>query len=533
MAPASGILRDWSPNHAPDSDHKVEGTMETPVVATLVETIPRIYRQGNVLFQSAYDQFGQHFTQSSRTICGPSDRILRTIPSSRSGFVIEDVDDTGEYQFIDGELVQIVSVGDKYDEDDFYDQAFHNRPGPGRRLRNLLSRRGAKGKEYNRGGARERKGSRDKKYKGRKSKNYRNTPNNFPIPANGNDNNRFSPIDIRLPLETLCTKPDQPKERIHARGSAPFSQKMSRAATNAMNEINIYSDCEVSDLGTDIERDPLSLSHVNSDTDIDFASSFEDSLTSPPSKEEDASAHSRKLSFNNIIQEAKNLLETEIDESEFENDTDTEVVVNGRWTPAKAKSLPNINGSRKRYVQEATKRVNVDHRVQEYESRLKHVQKLYVSKPLTPPRKARPRTSEESDKGSPPSVSSPPQVAFKHLSSHSPTRVRKVAIPRRRSRETYNNTLKVLFVGSPNSGKTSLINALVKKNKKPRKSRKSVDLNIETWSPAPINGDRQTKFNLWDLPGGNVESGAHHVSHFNSYTQYVRTHFSQIILYDK
>ena len=512
MTPTSGILRDWSSNDAPDSDRKVEGTMETPVVATLVETIPRIYRQGNVFFQSAYDQFGQHFTQSNRTICSPSDRILRTIPSSRNEFLIEDVDDTGEYQFINGEMVRIISVGDKYDDED-YDQAFHNRPGPARRLRNLLSRRGAKGKECNRGGVRERKGSRDKKFQGRKQKNYRNTPNNFPIPANASDNRGFSPNDIRLPFETLCTKADKSKERSYVRGSAPFSQRMSRsrAATNAMNEINIYSDCEVSDLGTDIERDPLSLSHVNSDTDIDFASSFENSITSPPSKEEETSSHSRKISFINVIQEAKNLLETEFDESEVENDTDTEVVVNGRWTPAKAKSLPNLNGSRKRYVQEETNRVNVDHRVREYESRLQHVQKLYVSKVLTPPRKARPQSSEESDKGSP-LVSTPPQVAFKHLSSHSPARVRNVTVPRRRSRETYNNTLKILFVGSPNSGKTSLINALVKKNKKLRKSRKSVDLNIETWSPAPINGDRQTKFNLWDLPGGNVESGAHHVS---------------------
>ena len=83
-----------------------------------------------------------------------------------------------------------------------------------------------------------------------------------------------------------------------------------------------------------------------------------------------------------------------------------------------------------------------------------------------------------------------------------------------------NETLKVIFVSSPHSekAKTSIVRGLSKQKK--RKLSNTVDMNVYTWEPEGLCTDdlvlgfseRKPRFHLWDLKGGSLESGAHHVS---------------------
>mmetsp|Transcript_693 Transcript_693/g.799 ORF Transcript_693/g.799 Transcript_693/m.799 type:complete len:1529 (-) Transcript_693:95-4681(-) len=155
---------------------------------------------------------------------------------------------------------------------------------------------------------------------------------------------------------------------------------------------------------------------------------------------------------------------------------------------------------------------------------------------LTPPRRRGRIPNHEV-----PEVNSPPPSLFKSFSERSPdnhnTKLRSVSKevtsshkvikpPVKKSKENCNNTLKVVFVGSRKNGKTSLINSLTKNNKKQRATKKSVDVNIQTWNPAPekVDGGRNVKFNMWDLQGGSLEDGAHHATQslfFSSNSLYV------------
>lgn len=77
-----------------------------------------------------------------------------------------------------------------------------------------------------------------------------------------------------------------------------------------------------------------------------------------------------------------------------------------------------------------------------------------------------------------------------------------------------NDTLKILFMGSPQTGKSSLVNAISSdeiKGSRKRKttSSKAVKVNIIEWKPA---SGRSYKYSLWDLHAGSIETGSHHVS---------------------
>jgi len=86
-----------------------------------------------------------------------------------------------------------------------------------------------------------------------------------------------------------------------------------------------------------------------------------------------------------------------------------------------------------------------------------------------------------------------------------------------------NDTLKVVFLSAPHIefSKTSVVHSLTTTKKKRRLSENSIDMNAYTWEPeGDLNGDmlmlgygsQKPKFRLFDLKGGNLESGSHHVS---------------------
>ena len=82
-----------------------------------------------------------------------------------------------------------------------------------------------------------------------------------------------------------------------------------------------------------------------------------------------------------------------------------------------------------------------------------------------------------------------------------------------------NDTLKILFMGSPQTGKSSLVNAIssdeIKGSRKRKNiSSKAVKVNIIDWKPASVNN---YKYSLWDLHAGSIETGSHHASIIFSY----------------
>jgi hypothetical protein len=88
-----------------------------------------------------------------------------------------------------------------------------------------------------------------------------------------------------------------------------------------------------------------------------------------------------------------------------------------------------------------------------------------------------------------------------------------------------NDTLKIVFVSAPHTeySKTSIVHSLATRKSKKRKlsEKRSMDMNTYLWEPeGNLNGDllmlgygpRKPRFRLFDLKGGNLESGSHHVS---------------------
>jgi hypothetical protein len=88
-----------------------------------------------------------------------------------------------------------------------------------------------------------------------------------------------------------------------------------------------------------------------------------------------------------------------------------------------------------------------------------------------------------------------------------------------------NDTLKLIFVSAPHTetAKTSIVHGLTtQKKKRALSSENSMDMNVYTWDPNDCSDSnsqsiagcdlRMPKFRIYDLKGGSLESGAHHVS---------------------
>lgn len=513
MAPSSvNLLREWSCSSP--TEKNTDSPEDAPVIATLVaNSIPRIYRQGNVLFQNAYGQFGQHFS------FGSSDQVLKSLPSaehsfdlemkpSYSSWVYEDHEDEGEVHFINGEAV-VVSVVD--DDDDLYEQAYQNRRRPPRnsrshdetpvnRLRKFLDR--GKVKQNKSNGRRGRKGSKDKKIRW-KNQNEIKPDKMFPVVMEDDDKkpkrwNRKNKMKTTINLK-------RGQERLNDSISvASRKDKMSTAAIEFMKEAKIVPDCEISELNTD----------CNSFTDTDF-----NIANSPPRDSTQSSfQHEKRVSsFNgeswlNFVEEIKVLLDGNANHAE----TRVSTGCSEEGSHIQTQSLPNVFPSTSPFpILEGTEAANFGKRVKEYESRLEQINlssQLHI--PVSP-RKPHRRQNSQNSIG----INSPPQCMFdksqyrRALKCVSCDPIVEHSIPG----DGYNNTLKVVFVGSPDVGKTSLMNALTQKHKKQRTYKKSVGINVETWNPTTATGDRDVKFNLWDLQGGNLEIGAHHVSYSSVY----------------
>lgn len=77
-----------------------------------------------------------------------------------------------------------------------------------------------------------------------------------------------------------------------------------------------------------------------------------------------------------------------------------------------------------------------------------------------------------------------------------------------------NDALKVVFLGSPQTGKSSLVHAISSdeikgSRKRKNSSSKAVKVNILEWKPI---SQKKYKYSLWDLHAGSLETGSHFVS---------------------
>jgi hypothetical protein len=85
-----------------------------------------------------------------------------------------------------------------------------------------------------------------------------------------------------------------------------------------------------------------------------------------------------------------------------------------------------------------------------------------------------------------------------------------------------NDTLKLIFVSAPNTeaAKTAIVHGLsTQKKKRMLSTENSMDMNVYSWDPedasskSMVGGDiRMPRFVIYDLKGGSLDSGAHHVS---------------------
>lgn len=516
--------------NGPPAGETTDDVIDTPVIATLVSNgLPRIYRKGNVLIQHAYGQIGQHFNQLNQLNPFPP-APLQAIPSMDHSFDLEiqpsyssclydDGLDEGAVQIVNGEWL-VTPVDQDVDEDDLYDQAVQNRrrskwktrnkeQGTGGKLRKIFSR--GRGKTCD---------------KGKKQKDT-NITDKFPLPAPGGDTRKGKRIIIRkhkkqnnasseqsVLFATPCMDPRKlyhKQETIDKNNvSAPSKQHMSRAALDFMEEPLIVQQDYVSELDTDIDEDPTRISHAHTDTDIDIDAAFKSpyTLQSPSSIEESDSNVEDEL-FCNFIEENKKILDSRNGErSRLEtNQIDS---IGDRRNHVRTKSLPNLSKGPSSSIHE--------NRLKQYRSHLDNVSRLstQLQCPATP-RKQRSRGSDSPREVA--GVNSPPQQSFDRLSKTTPplpTRKRpSSASPRHQStfppQERFNDSLKVVFVGSPSSADSSLVNDLTNCSKR-NGSGRIVDINVQSWIPEPMHGEKNIKFNLWDLQGANLETGAHHVS---------------------
>jgi hypothetical protein len=89
-----------------------------------------------------------------------------------------------------------------------------------------------------------------------------------------------------------------------------------------------------------------------------------------------------------------------------------------------------------------------------------------------------------------------------------------------------NDTLKLIFVSAPHTeiAKTSIVHGLTtQKKKRALSSENSMDMNVYSWDPNHGSDSNQSlvgcnvrlpKFRIYDLKGGSLEIGAHHVSRY-------------------
>ena len=535
--PSVDLLREWS--HRPPRDKRSEA--EAPVIATLV---PKIYRKGNVFFQNAY----QHFNCSARnegnqkTLAEPIQAVESyelNITHSLPSWILEEDPDEGELHHVDGQLVAVPIMSDN--DDDSYDEIYQNRGRSLRKTRSLghgssttkLHKLLSMGQSRV---AKQRKGSKDKKTKGNKSKK---TKDLFPVRFADDVNKRKSrkktlkkshrnPPDITIPLATPCVNLQQgyyhQKNRGKKASIAPRRQNMSRAACDAMRDAKIIPDCEISELDTDIDQESTINSPKPSDTDFDTTKSTDDIIQSSSSADEEISVPNSD-SWLTFIENTKTyLLDEDVSELETDQtDTDTDAASRRHASNKKSKSLPNIFMRGSTPAREGKKESSVENRVKQFEARKAQVSRLssQLQTPSTP-RKLRRRDGEETTENV---ISSPPRRLFEELNRSSPrprsrkrqsrydTRIHQVNPEDSKPKDFYNNSLKIVFVGSPGCGKSSLVHSLI--NKKQRYTPKSVDMKVETWRPTPLDGNLDVEFNLWDLKGGNLDTGAHHVSLFS------------------
>ena len=535
--PRANLLREWA---ASTSDEK-DATSQ-PVIATLVS---KGIQQGNVLFQSAYDQFGHHFSSNGG---------LETIPSidantkansrcsfdidlqpSYSSWVYEDEPDQGEVHVINGEAVEMFNVVHDEDDDERYEQAYTNR----RRLPRPLRNRGEDSsvgrfrKMFSRG----RKGGKELKKGKKPSDNSSSSSGMFPIPIQEKDGKKSTKMwgnralnqwdggfaMPSIPLATPCVNlKSQQKQRAArdqmnrvaaANVGAPRKRTMSRAAVNVMKEANIVlQDCEVSELATDIDEDPTrSLHNSLTYTDVDTSKSpdrtFDLELNS--AIEHDIHSDTKDESFERFMENAKSVLNHDEDVpflSNFSPIKDSPATPDRRSTYVKTQSLPNIS------IDSTLKdslAVNVGSRIKDYESRVQQINLGTLLQYPASPRKHRRKNASvaPTDENN---LNPPPQHLLRTNrksigSGISPTKKRTI------HDDTHNDTLKVVLIGSPESGKSNIFSSLTQKILNKRDE--NFHINVGAWKPA-VGDDQGVKFNLYDLKGGSLETGMHHVSDF-------------------
>lgn len=517
------LLREWS-SSIPSSEKEAGNPEDAPpVIATLVA-------KGNVLFQNAYGQFGQHFsfgnTDNQLIQSIPSNSFDLEIKPSYNSWVCDDCPDQGELQIIENEALEVYPVDDFDDEQ--YEQAFHNRRKPPRkprcnsdnpvtRLRNIFK---GKGREKKTVVVRGRKGSRDKK---NKKQNATSPTAMFPVQIQDETNttkkwtrknrvNDRGQADFEIPLATPCLSLKKKLDPKSTTSNAPRKQNMSRAAIDIMKEPKIIPDSEISELNSDPDES-LSIHHSYTDTEAYHPKTPPRSCLRSNHVDRDTGDTIDPKSWDNFLEETRSVLDGNIQDRQViktENETTpTRAII--RLITSYTQSFPNdLSSSLPPTHKKQSKIESIENRKIDYTPQLQ--QRAILSQLQVPesPRKLHRELHQDS-------IKSPPRCMFKKSNEiqQSPN-----CISYDTAQDRYNNKLKVVFLGSPNSGKSSIVSAITnktkinKENKKCNDQRfqKTVDVNMDTWDPIGLNDDRRIIFNLWDIKGGSLDIGAHHVS---------------------
>ncbi len=510
------LLREWS-SSIPSSEKETGNPEDAPpVIATLVA-------KGNVLFQNAYGQFGHHLsfgnTENQVIQSISSNSFDLEIKPSYDSWVCDDCPDQGELHIIENEALEVYPVDDFDDEQ--YEQAFHNRRKPPRkprcnsdnpvtRFRNIFK---GKGREKKTVVVRGRKGSRDKK-----NKKQNATPPSamFPVQIQDEMNatkkwtrknrvNDHGQADLAIPLATPCLSLKKKLDPKSTTSNAPRKQNMSRAAIDIMKEAKIILDSEISELNSDPDES-LSIHHSYTDTEAYHPKTPPRSCLISNYVDRDIRAAIDPKSWDNFLEETKIVLDGNVQNRQVidtENETTpTRDII--RLISSNTQSFPNHLSS------SLTPTYKKQSEIRSIENRkIDCIPQLQLQSPESP-RKLRRELHQDS-------IKSPPRCMFKKSNDvqQSPN-----CVSYDTAHDRYNKKLKVVFLGSPNSGKSSIVSAITKKtkiNKENKKNndqrfQKSVDINMDTWVPIGLNDDRRIIFNLWDIKGGSLDIGVHHVS---------------------